>query len=178
MARSVPAPSNAHIASHPPEVAHDAAAAAVDAEVQTHHRLLLCLEQSRRAQLQMVHDCMRDMLGTARTLSTSTDQVQWLQASTALAWGLCARGLSAQATMSAAWSEFQRSVLDQARTSGEVAQAGNWPLASAQPTTPGRPSAEGADPQWLTQAMRTCEKLATAWTSAWMPGSLQTETPR
>ena len=64
MARSVPAPSNAYIASHPPEVAHDAAAVAVDAEVQTHHRLLLCLEQSRRAQLQMVHDCMRDMLGS------------------------------------------------------------------------------------------------------------------
>lgn len=121
MARSVPASLDSQSASHTAEDVSDAATAAVDAEVQTHHHWLLCLEQSRRAQLQMVHDCMRDMLGTARTLSSSPDRGQWLQASVALGWALCASGLSAQATMLAAWSEFQRSVFDQARASGEMA---------------------------------------------------------
>lgn len=167
MARNVATASNAHNAPEPAADDTDAVAAAVDAEVQTHHRILLCLEQSRRALNQMVHDCVRVMGGTAQTLMHSTDQAQWIQSSAALGWGLCSSAQAAQATMLAAWSELQQSFLDQARASGEVAQVCDWPFAPAQPAAWDNAAGNGADLQWLTRAVRMYEKLATEWTSAW-----------
>lgn len=172
MARSLSPPADTQGAPRSAQDARDAATAAVDADVQTHHRLLLCLEQSRRAQNQMVHDWMRDILGTVRTLTSSTDQGQWLQASAALGWALWASALSAHGTTLAAWSEYQRSVLDQARANGD-GSLHSWPFTLTKPAEVQPGAGNGAEAQWLKEAMQTYENLATAWTSAWTAGNTQ-----
>lgn len=167
MAQPTTSPSHPQAATGPGGVNHDAAAAAVDADVQAHHQLLLCLDQTRRAHEKMVHDWMRGMLDTARTLASSTDQRQWLQAPAALAWAVCASALSAQGTTLAAWSEYQRSVLDQARASSGLANGCGWP--DAHRTCAGTPSGAdaAAEPTWVSDAMKTYDWLTAAWTSIW-----------
>lgn len=176
MAQSLSPPANAQGGPRSTQDARDAATAAVDADVQTHHRLLLCLEQSRRAQNQMVHDWMRDILGAARSLASGPERGQWLQASVALGWALWASALSAQGTTLAAWSEYQRSVLDQARASGD-GSLHSWPFALTTPAEVLPGVGDGAEPQWLKDAMQTVENLTTAWTSAWASGNTQAASP-
>lgn len=175
MARPTISPFHPEPATTPADVVHDAAAAAVDADVQTHHRLLLCLEQTRRAQEKMVHDWMRDGLATARTLASSTDQLQWLQAPAALTWALYASALSAQGTALAAWSEYQRSVLDQMRASSEFANGRGWPYAHMTSAGAQSDADTAAEPTWLTDAMKTYDRLTAAWTSTWGPDGHQTQ---
>jgi hypothetical protein len=157
----------------PPDVKHDAAAAAVDANVQAHHQLLMCLDQTRRAHEKMLHDWMWGMLDTAHTLGSSTDKRQWLQAPAALAWAMCSSALAAQGTALAAWSEFQRSALDQVCADSDFAADTGWPDAR-NTSAAALPSADNAvDPPWVNDAMKTYDRLAAAWTSAWGPDGHQ-----
>lgn len=175
MVRPTTSPSHLQAATRPQDVNHDAAAAAVDADVQAHHQLLLCLDQTRRAHEKMVNDWMRDGLDTARTLASSTDQRQWWQAPAALAWAMCSSALSAQGTALAAWSEYQRSVLDQVRASSDFATGTGWPYAR-NGSAVGQPGADKAvDPPWVNDAMKTYDRLAAAWTSAWGPDGHQAQ---
>jgi hypothetical protein len=175
MARPTTSPSHPQAATGPGGVNHDAAAAAVDAEVQAHHQLLLCLDQTRRAQEKMVHDWMRGMLDTARTLASSTDQRQWLQAPAALAWAMCSSALSAQGTTLAAWSEYQRSVLDQMRADSDFANGRGWPYAHMTSAATQSGADTAAEPTWVNDAMKTYDRLTAAWTSTWGPDSHQAQ---
>ena len=175
MARPSTSPSHPQPATTLADVVHDAAAAAVDADVQTHHRLLLCLEQTRRAQEKMVHDWMRDGLANARTLASSTDQRQRWQAQSVLAWAMCASALSAQATALAAWSEYQRSVLEQARASNGFANSLGWPSAHRLFGDTAPDAHAAVEPTWVNDAMKAYDRFAAAWTSAWNPQAHQAQ---
>lgn len=171
MARTVISPINAHASAKKADDARDTATAEVDAQVQTHHRMLLFLEQSRRAQERMVHDWMQDLLATARTLAFNVDQGQWLHASAALGWALWSNALSAHWATSAALSEYQRSLVDQARASRDVMIGGTWPYERKAQTSTSPARAATGELAWLSNTAKTYEKLVTAWTSAWFPES-------
>lgn len=174
MARPTTSPSHPPPAATLEDLVHDAAAAAVDADVQTHHRLLLCLEQTRRAQEKMVHDWMRDGLASARALASSTDHRPRWQAPAVLAWAMCASAFSAQATVLAAWSEYQRSVLEQARASNTIASGLGWFSAHRRFGDTAQGADAAVEPSWVNDAMETYDRFAAAWTSVWDPQGRQT----
>ena len=166
MARTVRSNSHRKAAGEEVEDARDLAAAAEDADLQAHHRLLLCLEQTRRAQTTLAQDWMEELLSTSRTLASSNDPQRWLLAPAGLLGSAWTHYLAAQGSTLAAWSEFQYAVLDEMRTSMDEAKVCVWPCGDK--TDAGeQPALVGAT--WLEDAMKTCERFAAAYGSALAP---------
>jgi hypothetical protein len=109
---------------------------------------------------------MEELLSTSRTLASSNDPQRWLLAPAGLLGSAWTHYLAAQGSTLAAWSEFQYAVLDEMRTSMDVAKVCVWPCGDK--TDAGeQPALVGAT--WLEDAMKTCERFATACGSALVP---------
>ncbi len=105
----------------------DLAAAASDADLQAHHRFLMCLDQTRRAQMKLAQDWTESLLVTGRMLASCPDPQRWLKAPSELWTAACTHTLAAQGTHLAAWSEFQSAVLDEVRANLGIAGRLVWP---------------------------------------------------